>query len=202
MILFFKSLTKKQILIIIILFIFIFPSIILFFKNDNKKLIQDDMKLWLVKMKTEYFNDLYSLIFLLAFSRTFRSIYYFRLRGAPLFGKSILKGYDHFIIHKDTDIKGGGIFPYHPFSTIINAHSIGSNCTIRHLTTIGNKGSFEDGKPVILDNVDIGANATIIGNITIGNNVIIGAGAVITKSIPDNSTAVGNPMRILNKDRK
>ena len=36
-----------------------------------------------------------------------------------------------------------------------------------------------------------GANSTIIGDITIGNNVTVGAGAVVTKDVPDNVTVVG-----------
>lgn len=51
--------------------------------------------------------------------------------------------------------------------------------------------------PTIGDNVTIGANAVIIGDIMIGNNVTIGAGAVVTKSIPDNCIVVGNPARVI-----
>lgn len=53
------------------------------------------------------------------------------------------------------------------------------------------------GKGVIGDNVFIGADAIILPNFRIGNNVIIGAGAVVAKNIPDNSIAVGNPIRII-----
>ena len=42
----------------------------------------------------------------------------------------------------------------------------------------------------------IGTNATILPNITIGENVIIGAGSVVTKNIPSNSIAYGNPCEI------
>ena len=45
--------------------------------------------------------------------------------------------------------------------------------------------------------MDVGASAIIIGDITIGDNVVIGAGSVITKSIPANSVVVGNPGKIL-----
>lgn len=48
------------------------------------------------------------------------------------------------------------------------------------------------GAPRIGDNVLIGANAVLIGDIYIGNNVKVGAGAVVTKDIPDNSTVIGN----------
>jgi serine acetyltransferase len=53
------------------------------------------------------------------------------------------------------------------------------------------------GFPVIGDNVYIASNSTVIGNIHIGNNVIIGAGSVVTKDIPDNSIVAGNPARII-----
>lgn len=45
----------------------------------------------------------------------------------------------------------------------------------------------------------IGGNVTIIGGVKIGKNVIIGAGAVVTKDIPDNSIAVGVPAKVVKK---
>lgn len=50
---------------------------------------------------------------------------------------------------------------------------------------------------MIGENCYIGARAIIIGNVIIGNNVTVGAGTVVTKSISDNSTVVGNPMKII-----
>lgn len=53
-------------------------------------------------------------------------------------------------------------------------------------------------KPVhIKKNVWIGVNVTILPGVTIGENAIIGAGAVVTKDIPDNAIAVGNPARVI-----
>lgn len=49
------------------------------------------------------------------------------------------------------------------------------------------------------DNVWIGGSATILPGVTIGDNVVIGAGAVVTKDIPANVVAGGNPARILRK---
>lgn len=91
----------------------------------------------------------------------------------------------------------------HPTSTYLNALSIGRNFAVRQNTTIGNKiDGRNDLVPIIGDNVFVGANVCIIGNVEIGNNVIIGAGCVITKSVPSNTVVAGNPMRILksNKD--
>jgi len=47
----------------------------------------------------------------------------------------------------------------------------------------------------------IGSNATILCGITIGENALIGAGSVVTKNVPDNTTVAGNPARILKKER-
>ena len=43
----------------------------------------------------------------------------------------------------------------------------------------------------------IGAGVVIVPGITVGNNVVIGAGSIVTKDLPDNVVAVGNPCRIL-----
>lgn len=53
------------------------------------------------------------------------------------------------------------------------------------------------GKVTIGNDVFIGAGSIILPNVTIGNKVIIGAGSVVTRSIPDNSIAVGNPAKII-----
>ena len=56
----------------------------------------------------------------------------------------------------------------------------------------------EEGKPIIIGNhVWIGANATVLPGVTIGNNVTIGANSVVTKNIPSNSVAVGNPCEVI-----
>ena len=53
-------------------------------------------------------------------------------------------------------------------------------------------------KPITVgDNVYIGNNVIILPGVSIGNNVVVGAGAVVTKSIPNNSVAVGIPARVI-----
>lgn len=54
------------------------------------------------------------------------------------------------------------------------------------------KGPVEIGK-----NVWIGENVCILPDVTIGDNCIIGAGSIVTRSIPENSIAVGNPARVV-----
>ena len=50
-------------------------------------------------------------------------------------------------------------------------------------------------KTIVGDRIRIGSNSTILP-VKIGNNVIIGAGSVVTKDIPDNCIAYGNPAKI------
>lgn len=86
-------------------------------------------------------------------------------------------------------IIGSGFKILHGFGIIINSKTvIGDNCTIVAGTVIG---ANHSGQPIIGNNVSIGANCTIIGGISIGNNVDIGAGSVITHSVPDNAVIYG-----------
>lgn len=50
-------------------------------------------------------------------------------------------------------------------------------------------------KTIVKKNASIGANATIIPGITIGENAMIGAGSVVTKDVPANTTVAGNPAK-------
>ncbi len=51
------------------------------------------------------------------------------------------------------------------------------------------------GRIIIKDNVFIGLNSIILPGVTIGTNVVIGAGSIVTRSIPDNTIVAGNPAR-------
>lgn len=53
------------------------------------------------------------------------------------------------------------------------------------------------GKVIIGNNVYIGNNCLILPGVTIGSNVLLAAGSVVTKSIPDNSVVGGNPAKLL-----
>ncbi|MCI1408612.1 MAG: sugar O-acetyltransferase [Solobacterium sp.] len=68
------------------------------------------------------------------------------------------------------------------------------------MTPMGRRKHLAIAKPVNIGNdVWIGANVTIVPGVTIGNNVIIAAGAVVTKDVPDNTLVGGIPARVIHK---
>jgi serine O-acetyltransferase len=75
---------------------------------------------------------------------------------------------------------------------------IGDDVLLYQGVTLGGTGK-EKGKrhPTIGHNVVIGTGAKILGNITIGSHTKIGAGSVVVHSVPDNSTVVGVPGRVV-----
>lgn len=92
------------------------------------------------------------------------------------------------------------------FEIFHNAHGsvvspttiIGKNVSFRQNTTIGAKGfNGAEKSPVIGDNVTIGPNVCIIGDIHIGNGAVIGAGAVVVKDVPANAVVAGNPAKVI-----
>lgn len=129
-------------------------------------------------------------------NKYFRSLLYYRNRN---FISKIVRGFypkDSSLIIDIRSQIGGGLKLAHPYATIINCESMGINCYINHLVTIGKKNGQ---RPIIGNNVEIHANACVIGGITIGDNAIIGAGAVVVKDVPANGIAIGNPARIIAK---
>ena len=69
----------------------------------------------------------------------------------------------------------------------------GDHCRIRNGVVVGLARVDDPCAPVIGDHVDIGAGAKVLGRIRIGNHVLIGANAVVTRDVPDDSIAVGVP---------
>ncbi len=104
-------------------------------------------------------------------------------------------------IHPGAKI-GKGLFIDHGAGVIIGETAeVGDNCTFYQGVTLGGNGK-ESGKrhPTIGNNVMISAGAKVLGSFTIGDNCKIGAGSVVLKPVPPNSTVVGVPGRIVKRD--
>lgn len=97
---------------------------------------------------------------------------------------------------------GDSFYIGHFGGIILNANTIiGNNCNIAQGVTIGVSGrGTKRGVPVIKNNVYIGVNAVIVGKIDVGNNCVIAANSLVTESIDDNSTVIGVPAKVINKN--
>ena len=106
-------------------------------------------------------------------------------------------------IHPGAKI-GRRLFIDHGMGVVIGeTTTVGDDVTLYQGVTLGGTGK-EHGKrhPTIEDGVVVGGGAKILGNITIGKNCRIGAGSVVLRNVPDNSTVVGVPAHIIFREGK
>ena len=135
-------------------------------------------------------------------SKLFNFLYHKAHKGCCLW-RFLFVFYTQFILGCDikyNTVIGDGFEIFHSaHGSVINpATIIGKNVSLRQNTTIGAKGFVDgDNSPIIEDNVIIGPNVCIIGDIIIGHNSIVGAGAVVVKSVPPYSVVAGNPAKII-----
>jgi len=117
-----------------------------------------------------------------------------RLAPLAMFFNKINVWFGRCIIGRGAEF-GSGFVLIHSYGVVINSSVRGGQgIKIEHLVTIG---AERDQSPVLGDDLFIGAGAKILGGVTIGSRVKIGANAVVTKSLPDDVTAVGIPARIV-----
>jgi serine O-acetyltransferase len=106
-------------------------------------------------------------------------------------------------IHPGAKI-GRRLFIDHGVGVVIGETAIvGDDVTLYQGVTLGGTGK-EHGKrhPTIEDGVVVGGGAKILGNITVGKNCRIGAGSVVLRNVPDDSTVVGVPGHIIFREGK
>lgn len=101
-------------------------------------------------------------------------------------------------IHPGATIGRGLVIDHGTGVVIGETAEIGDNCTIYQGVTLGGTGK-DAGKrhPTLGDNVMVGAGAKVLGPVNIGNNVKVASGAVVLEDLPENSTAVGIPARVV-----
>ena len=103
-------------------------------------------------------------------------------------------------IHPGATI-GKGLFIDHGMGVVIGETTeIGDNCTLYQGVTLGGTGK-DVGKrhPTLGNNVLVGAGAKVLGPFTISDNSKIAANAVVLEEVPENSTAVGIPARVVRR---
>ncbi len=106
-------------------------------------------------------------------------------------------------IHPGATI-GRRLFIDHGMGVVIGETTeIGDDCTLYQGVTLGGTGK-DVGKrhPTLGNNVLVGAGAKVLGPFTIADNAKIAANAVVLKEVPENSTAVGIPARVVKQDGK
>ena len=106
-------------------------------------------------------------------------------------------------IHPNAKI-GKNLFIDHGMGVVIGETSeIGDNVTIYHMVTLGgispsiNSDDQRNTKrhPTLMDNVVVGSGAQILGPVVVGKNAKVGANAVVTKDVDENSVMVGIPAK-------
>lgn len=131
----------------------------------------------------------------------YRLNHWFWARGALLlarFSSQAARFLTGIEIHPGAQI-GRRLFIDHGMGVVIGETAIvGDDVTLYQGVTLGGTGK-EHGKrhPTIGDGVVIGGGAKVLGNIMVGKNCRIGAGSVVLRSIPDDSTVVGVPGHII-----
>lgn len=177
-----------------LLFPLLIPHVLLFFYKRND-LIHADLERYNMLCNINLKNELICFIYFISCHKTYRNVFYYRI-GKWHYLLSYLKAVENCVI--STSEIGGGLFIQHGAATYIAAKRIGKNCYINQCVTLGYSNKVDH--PILLDNVSVKAGAKVIGKVTVGNNVIVGANAVVVKSVPDNCTVVGVPAYIIRRD--
>lgn len=181
----------------IILFPLLIPHLVCYFLSKRKQIIDEDVEAWR-KYRTNLREGrrIGNLVSLLVGQKDFRTQFYLRIGKVRVLLRWLLPDIKCYSF-EGCEIGGGWVL-MHGFGVVLNGGAkIGRNCTMYHGVTIGtiDMKTF----PVVGDNVYIGADAKILGNIHVGNNVKIGAGAVVVDDVPDNCTVVGSKAKIIQR---
>jgi len=130
--------------------------------------------------------------------RLAHKLYRWNIPLLPRFLSQVSRFFTGIEIHPGATI-GRRFFIDHGMGVVIGETAeIGDDVLLYQGVTLGGTGN-ETGKrhPTLGDHVVVGTGAKVLGNIRIGNHVRIGAGSVVVHPVPDNSTVVGVPGRVV-----
>jgi serine O-acetyltransferase len=130
--------------------------------------------------------------------RLSHTLYRWRIPIIPRFLSQVTRFFTGIEIHPGATI-GRRFFIDHGMGVVIGETTeIGDDVLLYQGVTLGGTGK-ERGKrhPTLGDHVVVGTGAKILGNIRIGDHVKVGAGSVVVKPVPDHSTVIGVPGRVV-----
>lgn len=168
--------------------------------SRQRELVEKDIARWNTIKKVHY-GLFRSLNLHMTEDRQFRNLVQHRLKNPSrtmgallscLIARILWRPLDS--LYLNTRFIGGGLYIQHGFSTIVSAERIGENCRIYQQVTIGFKG---DCAPVLEDNVSVTCGAKVLGGITLGKDSLVGAGAVVTKDVPQRAIVGGVPAKVI-----
>ena len=181
-------------------------------ERNLQMLIDEDMQRYMPDKAKLNCHGIKAVNYLLASNRIFRNVFYYRIELNNKLASSILKAVSFIMVpkllnieigHRSEGFIDGGLRIVHTQGCTVAPFKAGKNLSVYQGVTIGySVSNSEDGigTPTFGNNVSIMANAVVFGNIKIGNNVVIGAGSVVTKDVPDNCVVAGNPARIIRRN--
>ena len=169
--------------------------LLVYFTNSQKAKIDMDIDVFTKHQGRTGYNRLLLLMLNLMWNAEFRRLFLYRIGDCRVFMRFLMGRGSSIGFDVPREKFGGGYYIQHGFCTVISARSVGENCWVNQLVTIGYK---VNGCPTIGNNVRIGTGAIVIGDVKIGNNVSIGAGAIVLDDVPDNCT-VASPKAVIIK---
>jgi len=115
--------------------------------------------------------------------------------GKPTKYNWVVQHKDHLKLGYETDI-GAFIYINAKYGVTIEDHvQIGSHCAVYSVSTIDDK----TGAVLLKKNCRIGTHSTVMPGVTVGENAVVGAYSFVNKDVPDNSVAIGIPIKVIEK---
>lgn len=134
--------------------------------------------------------------------RIANKLYKWKIPLLPRFFDMLIFFFFNTSIHHSTEIGQGTNIAYRGMSVLIHKKAkIGRNVNIGAHVVIGGRSAIDE-LPIIEDDVDIGSNACIVGNVKVGKGAMIGAGAVVISDVPAGEVVAGVPAKVINSSYK